>query len=185
MAGTLEDYAASIRNLIGICRDAEQGFRAAADAAKDPILKDLFEQYSQQRAGFASDLQNTVKAMGFEVSHPSGLGGIVHGAWIAVKGAVTGHSDAAILEETERGEDWSLKTYREAMAVTLPPELGAVIEQQYQQVLAAHDHIRTLRNARRAASGSPPANGPVEDVVAPPAETPVAERTPASERLAD
>ena len=150
MPGTLEDYAAAVRDIIGTCRDAEQGFRAAADNVKDPALKDLFERYSRQRGDFATELETAVQSLGYEVKHPSGVGGMMHGAWMTVKGVFTGHSDHAILEETERGEDLSLKTYRHAQATTLAPEIRAIVERQYRQVLEAHDHIRTLRNATGA-----------------------------------
>jgi len=170
MPGTLEDFAAAIRDIIGTCRDAEQGFRAAADAVTDPLLKDLFEQYSRQRAGFADEIQEAVKAMGFETAHPSGVGGVVHGAWMTIKGLFTGHSDVAILEETERGEDWSVKAYRKAMDVTMPSELRPLIERQYEQVLVAHDHIKALRDARRSRQEPPP---PVQSTVAPPVQSSV------------
>jgi uncharacterized protein (TIGR02284 family) len=176
MAGTLDDLAAAVKDVIGICRDAEQGFGAAADAARDPLLRDLFEQYSRQRARFADEIQTAVKGMGFDVPHPSGLGGMVHGAWITVKGLVTGHSDVAILEETERGEDWSVKAYRDALKITLPPELRAVVEEQYREVQVAHDHIKALRDARRAAAQ--PASEPVQPAPTTPTTTPAVVNEP-------
>lgn len=156
MSGTISDFASAVESVIRVCRDAEQGFRAAADAVKDPALKSTFEQYSEQRAGFARQLQNTVESLGFNATHPSGLTGTLHGAWMTLKAALTGHSDHAILEETERGEDLSLKTYREALAQNLSSEIRSVIEPQYQQVLAAHQRIRSLRDS----SASAPAAGP-------------------------
>lgn len=159
MPGTLEDYAFAVRNVISICRDAEQGFRAAADAVDAPDLKDLFERYSEQRGRFAVELQHAVKSMGFETTHPSGVAGVVHGAWMTVKGALTGHSGHAILVETERGEDLSLKTYREALDVNLPEPIRSIVEEQYEKVREAHDHIRLLREANepRDSSTTPPA----------------------------
>src|SRR5947199_2243676 len=114
MPGTLQGYATPITSVIAICRDAEQGFRGAADAVHDPMLKELFEQYSLQRGAFANDLQTAVKTMGFDPTHPSGVAGVLHGAWMTLKGALTGNSPHAILVEAERGEDWSVKTYRDA-----------------------------------------------------------------------
>ncbi len=141
MPGTLEDYATAVTNVISICRDAEQGFRAAADAVKQPALKEMFEQYSEQRGRFANELQEAVKSMGFDTPHPSGIAGTLHGAWMTVKGALTSHSEHAILEETERGEDWSLKTYREALARNLPVGIRSID-----------------RTAVRAGAASPPAH---------------------------
>ena len=146
MPGTLQDYATAITSVIAICRDAEQGFRGSADAVKDPMLKALFEQYSIERGAFANQLQTAVKTMGFDPTHPSGVAGMLHGAWMTLKGALTGNSPHAILVEAERGEDWSVKTYRVALATNLPVEIRSIVEQQYEHVLQAHNRIRTMRD---------------------------------------
>ena len=174
MTGTLQDYAAAVTNVIAICRDAEQGFRGAADAVNDPMLKEMFEQYSEQRARFALALQTAVKALGFDPTHPSGAGGVVHGAWMTLKGLLTGHKPYGILVETERGEDWSLKTYREALATSLPIELRPIVETQYDQVQQAHNRIKTLRDA--SAPQEPPQTPPPTPPPTPstPPQTPVA-----------
>lgn len=156
MPGTLEEYGVAVTNVIAICRDAEQGFRGAADAVKQPALKEMFEQYSAQRGRFANDLQEAVKSMGFETTHPSGISGVLHGAWMTLKGALTGHSEHAILEETERGEDWSLKTYREALDKSLPVGIRSIVEQQFEQVQQAHEHIKLLREATAPKEPRPP-----------------------------
>ncbi len=75
---------------------------------------------------------------------------------MTVKGALTSHSEHAILEETERGEDWSLKTYREAVARNLPVGIRSMIEQQYEQVQQAHQHIKLLREATAPKEPPPP-----------------------------
>lgn len=169
MTGTLQEYAAAVTNVIAICRDAEQGFRGAADAVTDPTMKEMFEQYSEQRGRFALELQTAVKALGFDPTHPSGAGGVVHSAWMTLKGILTGHKPYAILVETERGEDWSVKTYREALATSLPTELRPIIEQQYAQVQQAHNRIKTLRDAN--APKEPPTTPPPPST---PPQTPVA-----------
>src|SRR5579864_1847905 len=165
MPGTLEDYAFAVKSVISICRDAEQGFRAAADAVKQPAFKEMFEQYSEQRGRFATELQEAVKSMGFDTTHPSGVGGVLHGAWMTVKGTLTGHSEHAILVETARGEDWSLKTYTEALDKNLPVGIRSVIEQQFEQVRQAHEHIVLLRDA--TAPKQPPPEQPAPSQLTP------------------
>jgi uncharacterized protein (TIGR02284 family) len=147
MPGTLQDYAQAVHDVISVCRDAEQGFRGAAQAVSAPAMKEMFEQYAVQRAGFASELQAAVKAMGYESPNPQGMGGMLHATWMSVKGMVTGHSVHPILVETERGEDYSIKTYRTALSKTLPVEIGSIIEKQFEEVQKAHDRIRLLRDA--------------------------------------
>lgn len=147
MPGTLQDFAQAVHDVISINRDAEQGFRGAAHAVTDPTIKELFEQYSTQRAQFAVELQRAVKALGYDAIDPQGLGGMLHASWISLKGLINGHNVHAVLVETERGEDWSLKTYRAALGKTMPPEIASIIQKQFDEVQLAHDRIRTLRDS--------------------------------------
>jgi uncharacterized protein (TIGR02284 family) len=137
MPGTLQDYAQAVHDVITVCRDGEQGFRGAAQAVKAPAIKEMFEQYSAQRAQFATELQAAVKALGFETIDPQGLGGVLYATWINLKGLLTGHDVHPILVEAERGEDWALKTYRTALGKSLPPEIAAIIEKQFEEVQKA------------------------------------------------
>lgn len=163
MPGTLQDYAQAVHDVISTCRDAEQGFRGAAQAVNTPTIKEMFEQYAAQRAQFAAELQAAVKAQGFETINPQGVGGMLHASWISLKGMLTGHDVHGILVETERGEDWSLKTYRNALTKTLPPDMGAIIQRQFEEVQAAHDRIRTLRDATEP----PPDEGTTVEPIGP------------------
>ncbi|HZU24545.1 MAG TPA: PA2169 family four-helix-bundle protein [Bryobacteraceae bacterium] len=142
-----EDYVSAVNDVISVCRDAEEGFRSAAEAVKDAGLKRIFEQYSQQRATFAAQLQQALQGTGREADNPSGVGGKMHGAWIKLKGALTGHSEHQILAETERGEDYSVSTYRDALGKNLPPNLKTIVQEQFALVQQAHDKIRTLRDS--------------------------------------
>ena len=154
MADTSSDYVSAVNKVIAICKDAEEGFRGAADVAKDSSLRTLFEQCSSQRAQFAEQLRAVVKETGNEPSDPSGVAGTLHRGWIVLKGVLTGHSDHQILIETERGEDLSLSRYRDALATNPPPELKALLEQQYNEVQQAHARIRELRDSNTAGLSS-------------------------------
>jgi uncharacterized protein (TIGR02284 family) len=105
-------------------------------------------------------LQGAVKELGFETIDPQGLGGMLHASWISLKGLVTGHDVHAILVETERGEDWSLKTYRAAIGKTMPPEIGSIIQRQFEEVQQAHDRIRTLGESTAPPEAEPPKEPP-------------------------
>ena len=140
------DYLGAVNDVIAVCKDAAEGFRGAANAVKDLTLKSLFEQYSSQRAAFASELSGVVTKVGLTPKDSSGVLGTVHHGWIALKGILTGHSEHQILEETERGEDLSLSRYRDALKHELPAELRSVIQRQYEQVQEAHNRIRSLRD---------------------------------------
>ena len=88
-----DTYLSAVNGVIAVCKDAEEGFRGAADAVKEPSLKSMFQQYSSQRAGFAEQLRAAVKQTGNQPADPSGVAGVVHRGWIALKGVLTGHSE--------------------------------------------------------------------------------------------
>jgi uncharacterized protein (TIGR02284 family) len=74
----------------------------------------------------------------------------MHRGWVDLKAATTGRDTTAILEEVERGEDYAKSRYAEALQRDLPAGARAVVERQYQGVLANHDRVRELRNRYRA-----------------------------------
>ncbi len=140
------ENVSAINDVISICKDAEQGFSGAADSVNSPSLKSLFNEYSAQRATFARELESAVERAGAKPDHPSGAAGKLHSGWMHVKGAFTGHSEHQILEETERGEDLSVKRYREALDRDLPEDLRSILRAQFRQVQEAHNNIRRLRD---------------------------------------
>jgi uncharacterized protein (TIGR02284 family) len=146
MPGTLEDYAAAVNHVISICRDAEQGFRGAANAAKESELKDMLEQYSVLHGGFAAELQEAVKAMGFDSTSAAGAAGVLYAGWIQLKAALDGHDSHSILVEAERCEDWCVSRYQEALAINLPVGIRSLLEVQYKRVQAAHEQLRSRRD---------------------------------------
>ncbi len=153
MAQMLRDFSSAVERLISINRDAEQGFRAAADAVADPALKRMFVDLSGQRAGFAAEIQEAVRKIGFEPPNPLGTAGTLHGVWISLKGSVLANKDHVVLEEAERGEDQSVKTYRETMAMILQPELRGVVDRQFavhRGVARAHAHAARSDGAASA-----------------------------------
>ena len=56
----------SLNDLIEICKDAQEGFRQAAEGVKNGELQTLFNTYAQQRAQFAAELQHEVLRLGGE-----------------------------------------------------------------------------------------------------------------------
>ncbi|MBV9035153.1 MAG: PA2169 family four-helix-bundle protein [Acidobacteriaceae bacterium] len=146
MTDASSDSVSAVNHVVAICKDAEEGFRGAANAVKNASLRTIFEQYSSQRAQFAQQLRAVMKEAGSEPANPSGVAGTLHRGWIILKGVLTGHSDHQILIETERGEDLSLSRYRDALAANPSSELKTVLERQYAEVQQAHSRIRELRD---------------------------------------
>src|SRR5438477_3856342 len=142
-----KEVISTINSLIETLQDGQKGFKEAAEAVKDPQLKSLFNQYSQQRSRFATELQNQAKSLGeAEPEKTSSAAGVMHRAWINLKSAVTTGDDHAILAECERGEDSAVNEYKEAMEDNLSSPLREIVSRQYSEVKSAHDRIKSLRD---------------------------------------
>jgi uncharacterized protein (TIGR02284 family) len=144
-----KETSSLLNDLIETLRDGQEGFKQAAEAVRDPQLKSLFIEYSQQRARFATDLQNQVQGRGNEPETRTSAIGAVHRGWINLKSTLTGGDDHAILAECERGEDSAVEEYKKALDNDLSPSLNELVSRQYTDIKASHDRIRNLRDTRK------------------------------------
>jgi uncharacterized protein (TIGR02284 family) len=147
---TTNDKTISVLNhLIGISKDGEKGFANAAAHVKRPDLKVVFGDYSIKCASGARELQACVTRLGGSAKTDGTVGGALHRGLVDVKAAVSGHSDLAILEECEKGEDVAKKAYNDALNEPIPQDIRDIIARQNTEVLEHHDKVRDLRNAAR------------------------------------
>jgi uncharacterized protein (TIGR02284 family) len=145
---TNDDKAVTLLNtLIRAGRDAERGFLAAADCVAESELVQLFAEYAVQRAKFVVELKERVKTLRSDPDDGGTLAGEAHRTWTGLKAILETNEAHAILSECERGEDVSVMAYREALAERdIDQPSRELIQRQYEQVQAAHDRIRQLRD---------------------------------------
>jgi uncharacterized protein (TIGR02284 family) len=143
-----KEIISTINNLVETLKDGHEGFKEAAEGVKDPQLKSLFNEYSQQRFRFASELQSQARNLGeSEPKTSSTATGALHRAWINLKSAVTRGDDHAILAECERGEDSAVDSYKKAIDDALSTPIREIVSRQYAEIKQAHDNIKNLRDA--------------------------------------
>ena len=143
------NIASVLNELVETSKDGEKGFRTAAEDPKNPELKTLFTQRAGDCAKGAAELQQIVMRMGGKPEQGGSVAGAMHRGWVDLKSAVTKRDDLAILEECERGEDVAKAKYRKALEQTLPEDIRAVVQRQYDGALKNHDQIRNLRDSYR------------------------------------
>ena len=145
-----DDIIDTLNDLIETSKDGEYGFRTSAEYLKDASTKQLFTARAEECRQAAVELQQLVVQLGGKADDGGSASGALHRGWVAMKGTLAGYSDKAILEETERGEDVALKSYREALDEALPADVRLVVERQYEGVKRNHQQVRTLRDQARA-----------------------------------
>jgi uncharacterized protein (TIGR02284 family) len=147
MAVNREELLECLNDLLETCRDGENGFKTAADHMDRPDLKQLFNEYSIQRAQFASELESEVRQLGGAPSKSGSVSAAFHRGWMNIKSLVTGGSEEAILAECERGEDAAVHNYQEVLKKNLPPNVLPVVKHQFTEIKRAHNRVRDLEKA--------------------------------------
>jgi len=145
-----EHYVKVLNHLIETSKNGEKGFLAAAEDAKSPELRDLFQRRAQDCASGASEMQAIVAQAGEKPEDGGTVAGAIHRGWVNLKASVAGRTDLAILEECERGEDVAKKAFSDALNENVPENVRAVIQRQYDGVLRNHNEVRALRDRFKA-----------------------------------
>ncbi len=147
-----DDIIDTLNDLIETSKDGEYGFRTSAEYLKDASLKQSFLARAEECRMAAAELQEQVVRLGGKAEDSGSAAGAMHRGWAAVKGTLAGYTDKAILEETERGEDSALASYRKALDDELPPDVRVLVERQFEGVKRNHLQVRTARDQARAAA---------------------------------
>jgi len=146
------EVVSTLNGLIETCRDGQEGFRTAAEGVRNAELREQFERYSQQRAGFAGELQDEVRRLGGEPESTGSLVASLHRGWMGLRAALEGGDERAILGECERGESAALETYRGALGTDLPANVRTTVERQFAEIKEARNLIGNL--GRRSGAGA-------------------------------
>lgn len=152
-----EAVISTLNGLIEICRDGKEGYAVAAEGIERSELKTVFYEFSQQRADFIGILSDLVRTLGGEPEKTGSVSAAFHRSWMDIKSVVTGKDEKAILNECERGEDYAKEAYVAAVGTALPQNVSDVVSQQSHAILAAHNRIKSLRDAEVAKSAAPAA----------------------------
>ena len=78
--------------------------------------------------------------------------GAIHRTWGDIK-AKLGGGDHALLETAEAGEDEAKKAYEKALQEKgIPADIQDILRKQQAHVIASHDKVKALRDAKKVAA---------------------------------
>ena len=138
-----------VNDLVQINHDRTAGYNKAAEETEDSELKMLFPRNSSQSEQFASELASVVSTLGEKPVEGTRTDGKLYRAWMDVKTALSGKSRKAVLNACEYGEDVAKKSYEDALKDDgeLPANIRELIKRQFNDILKAHDEIKSMRDA--------------------------------------
>ena len=145
-----DDVVSTLNDLLESCRDGEYGFSTSADHTQSADLKTLLSRHAQECRTAGQELQALIRQLGGEVDEGGSITGALHRGWVSVRGTLSGHSDQAMLDECERGEDSAVASYRKALKQDLPANIRSMIEKQAQGAQKNHDEIKALRDSLKS-----------------------------------
>lgn len=133
-----------LERLVEICRDGQQGYTEAAEHISDSSLRAFFHNESLERGRYAWELESELSRLGSaEVGATGSVAGALHRGWLNLTATVAG--DDSVLAAVEQGEDKAKQAYEEALREPLPETVEGTVRSQAQGVIAAHDHVKLLR----------------------------------------
>lgn len=147
MTADNDEVISTLNTLLETCRDGEYGFSTSAEHTKNPDLKTLLTRHAQECRSAGQELQALIRQLGGEADEGGSMSGALHRGWVSVRGVLSGHSDEAMLDECERGEDVAVASYRKALRADLPAAIRSVVEKQAQGAQKNHDEIKALRDS--------------------------------------
>ncbi|ALW86231.1 hypothetical protein AUC43_14735 [Hymenobacter sedentarius] len=153
-----EKLARAYIDLVEINKSANKGYQEAASGVSTPQIKTELKHLADQRAQFASELAQQASRFGVKTdtkmtveSSFTNVASTVQRNWMNVKTAVSGHNEAAILNECETVDTTALKAYDMALKEPdLPQPVKQVIEQQRNQIVSAKNTLSQLKNQAKS-----------------------------------
>jgi uncharacterized protein (TIGR02284 family) len=136
-----------LNHLIAIAEDGRLGYENAADDVKDENMKNLFLRFSNQRAGYISDLRSQITSLGGDPEDKGGPLGAIHRVWIDLKSTFRSGDKNAIINACITGEQAAISAYEGALKEDyIIGQARTVIGEQLKGIQQALDTIRSYRS---------------------------------------
>jgi uncharacterized protein (TIGR02284 family) len=141
----------TVRTVIEVLHDGENGFKSLGEKLTTPQIKAYFFEESATRGRFAGELEQALStAKGQNVSEGGTASGTLHRAWGELKGKLGG-GDHTLLETAEQGEDAAKKAYEVALdKADVPTNIRTLLQNQQTHILASHNKVKSFRDATAA-----------------------------------
>jgi uncharacterized protein (TIGR02284 family) len=135
----------TLKELIAVRRDAEEGFRTCAEHARSERLKQICMVLARECTDAICELKVLVRQLGGDPDARGTLYLTACRGWTDLREALACGDDRAILDVCEHGESRLLEAYRNALDDHLPDFVRALVLRQFEGVMSNHDQISDIR----------------------------------------
>jgi uncharacterized protein (TIGR02284 family) len=136
-----------LNSLIETTIDSVDGYEKAAQEAKNPEFRRIFEERAFERRRVMDDLRLEVSRMGGEVEDDGSVLAKAHRGFLKLRDAVMGGDDKQVIDEVERGEDFIKAKFETAMRDSdLSITARETVTKAYDSVKSGHDQISALKH---------------------------------------
>ncbi len=146
-----QDEISTLNTLIATLIDSVTGYEDSAANIDNSRLQELFRDSARERQRIVEELRAEVRRLGGNPEDDGSFLGKTHQRFLDLKAAIAGHDEKAVINETERGEDYLKEKFETALnSGTLSGESRAVVERAYQSVRKGHDQVSSLKHGLEA-----------------------------------
>jgi uncharacterized protein (TIGR02284 family) len=138
------------KDLIQTLEDGKDGFAKAAEKLADgesAAVATTFRELSEQRARMSAELDILAQRYGDDIDESGSVAAAVHRGWMTLRDAITGSDPHGVIAVAEQGEDHAVREFEKALEADISTELQAVVVRQLDEIKAAHDTVKALRDA--------------------------------------
>jgi uncharacterized protein (TIGR02284 family) len=148
---TRQDEITTLNTLITTLIDSINGYEDSAANLDSPRIQQLFREKAGERQRVVESLRAEVRRLGGNPEDDGSFLGKTHQRFLDLKAAIAGRDEKAVINETERGEDYLKEKFETALSSsTLSGETRAAVEQAYQSVRSGHDQVSALKHGLEA-----------------------------------
>jgi uncharacterized protein (TIGR02284 family) len=148
-SNTLLETEDTLRSVIQILIDGQEGFQMLGNELKDEVLKRYFLAESLQRAEFRGELESLLHQEGVhDVKEDGTVAGALHRVWGDLK-VKLGGGDHTLLVSAEQAEDEAKRVYKDALEKELPLPVRQLLSSQSAHVQTSHDYVRAARDSSK------------------------------------
>lgn len=138
------------QDLVKIAEDGKEGYAKAAKELADsdrPELAPTFTRFSEQRAGFSTELQALAATYGDSVKETGSAAASLHRGWMAIRDAITGSGPDSVLKTAVQGEDHAIEAYEKALKQDISVNTRTLAARQLTEIRTARAELQRLVDA--------------------------------------